>query len=106
VDGIFFIATRPYRVTDIDAVWGTAESTGSMDIQVDRLQATEACGAGDNLLSAVIAATGTANTVNNGTLTTTTADLNLAVGDRLCVDLTATPNEVVSMVVSVALQPN
>ena len=97
---------RAYTVTDIDAVWGTAESTGSMDIQVDRLQGTEACAAGDNLLNAVIDATGTANTVANGTLTSTTANLNLSAGDRLCVDLTATPNEIANMVVTVGLVPN
>ena len=106
LDTIFFVADRKYRVTDIDAVWGTAESTGAMDIQVDRLQGTEACGSGDNLLNAVLDATATANTVLTGTLTTTKASLLLAVTDRLCVDLTATPNEVANMVVTVGLTPN
>jgi hypothetical protein len=107
VDGIFFIADRAYLVTDIDAVWGTAESTGAMDIQVERLQATEACtgGAGDNLLSAVIDATGAANTVNNGTLAGAGVTA-LAAGDRLCLNLTATPNEITNMVVTVGLDPN
>ncbi len=103
-NGKFFIATRKYRVVDIDAVWTTAESTGSMDIIVERLQSTEACGSGDALNTA-IDGTGTAETVNNGTLTGTVALLSLAAGDRLCVTLTATPNEVVGIVVSVRLVP-
>lgn len=107
LDTIFFIADRPYTVTKITAVWGTAESTGSMDIQVERLQGTEACtgGAGDDLLSAVIAATGTANTVNTGALVTTSV-VDLAAGNRLCLNLSATPNEVVNMVVTVTVQPD
>ncbi len=89
-------------------MWGTAESSGAMDIQVERIQSTEACtgGNGDNLLSSAIDATGTADTVNNGTLTGTTANLDLSAGDRLCLNLTATPNEVANMVVSVGLDPN
>jgi hypothetical protein len=111
VDTIFFVADRAYTVTAIKAVWGTAEATGDMDIQVERLQATEACtgGAGDNLLSAAIDAStngggGTANTVNTGTLVSTTVT-TLAAGDRLCLNLTATPNEITNMVVTVGLDP-
>jgi hypothetical protein len=103
LDTIFFIADRPYTVTRVDAIWATAESTGAMDIMVEKLTGTTACASGTDLLSAVIDATGTANTVNNGSLTATTADLLLAAGNRLCVDLSATPNEVVNMVVTVTL---
>lgn len=106
VSSIFFIADRAYTVTSIEAVWSTAESTGAMDIQVQRLQGTEAIAAGDDLLSAVIDATGTADTVNAGTLTATAALLDLAAGDRLAVELSATPNEVVNMVVTVGLEVN
>lgn len=105
LDTIFFIADRPYMVTAARAVWGTAESTGSMDIMVEKLTGTTACASGTDLLSAAIAGTGTANTVNSGSLVTTASSLALAAGDRLCVDLTATPNEVANMVVTVTLAP-
>jgi hypothetical protein len=105
IDTVFFLADRDYVVTAISAVWSTAETTGSMDIQVEKLTGTTACASGTDQLSAVIAATGTANTVNNGALTTTAADHLLAAGNRLCVDLTATPNEVVNMVVTATLVP-
>jgi len=108
LDSMFFIADRAYTVTGIKAVWGTAEATGDMDVMVERLQGTEACsgGAGDNLQTAAIDASsngggGTAATVNSATLTTTVADRTLAVGDRLCLNLTATPNEILNLVVTV-----
>lgn len=104
LDTIFFIADRGYIVTAIKAVWGTAESTGSMDIMVEKLDGTDACASGDDLLQAVVDATGTANTVATGTLVASSATLTLAAGDRLCVDLSATPNEVVNMVVTVGLR--
>lgn len=104
LDTQFFIADRAYVVTEINAVWGVAESTGAMDIMVERLQGTEACAAGDDLQAAVVDATATANTVTTPALTATTANLDLAAGNRLCVDLTATPNEVTNMVVTVTLR--
>ena len=105
VDSIFYIAPEGYTVTDIDVVWGTAESTGSMDVMVERLQGTEACGSGDDLLSAAVDATGTADTVANGALTATTANLALTAGDRLCADLTATPNEITELTIAVQVIP-
>lgn len=105
LDTVFFLADRDYVVTAISAVWSTAESTGAMDIMVEKLTGTTACASGTDLLSAAINATGTANTVNAGALVTTASAHLLAAGNRLCVDLTATPNEVVNMVVTVTLVP-
>lgn len=104
VDGQFFIADRAYVITDIDIVWGVAESTGAMDVMVEKLTGTEACAAGDDLQTAVVDATATANTVTAPTLTATTADLNLAAGNRLCVDVTATPDEIANLTVTVTLR--
>ena len=106
LDTIFFVADRAYTITDVDVVWGTAESTGSMDVDVEKLTGTEACASGTDVISAVVDATGTANTVASATLSSTASELDLAAGDRLCVDLTATPNEVANLVVTVGLQVN
>ena len=105
LDTVFFIADRDYIVSKITASWGTAETTGSMDIMVEKLTGTTACASGTDLQSAVIAGTGTANTVNTATLTATSANLLVAAGNRLCVDLTATPNEIVNLVVTATLVP-
>lgn len=99
----FFIVDKSYTVTAVDVAWAVAETTGAMDVMVQRLQGTEACGAGDDLLAAVVDATATANTVTSPALTATTALLNLSDGERLCVELTATPNEIEGLVVSVKL---
>lgn len=105
LDSVFFLADRDFIVTAVSAVWSTAESTGSMDIMVEKLTGTTACASGTDLMSAVIAGTGTANTVTTASLTATAANLFVAEGNRLCVDLTATPNEVANMVVTVTLVP-
>lgn len=101
----FFVADRDYHVHAIEAFWTTAESTGAMDVQVQRLQGTEAIASGDDLLSAVIDATGIAETVTSGTLVTTSATLDILDGNRLGVELTVTPNEIVGLVVTVTLFP-
>lgn len=105
LDTVFFVADRDYVVSKITAAWGVAESTGSMDIMVEKLTGTTACASGTDLQASAIAGTGAANTVNTATLTATSANLLVAAGNRLCVDLTATPNEVVNMVVTVTLIP-
>ena len=106
VSTIFYIAVRPMRVTDIDVIWDVAESTGAMNVQVQKLFGTEAIGSGDDLLSSVIDATGAANTTANGSLSATAAFLELAAGDKLAVELTATPNQVVGLTVTVRLVPD
>ena len=106
LDTQFFIADRAYTVTEINVVWGGAESTGSMDVMVERLQGTEACAAGDDLQAAAVDATATANTVTTPALTGTPANLDLAAGNRLCVDVSATPDEVTNLVVTVTLVVN
>ena len=79
----FFIAPYKCVVLGIDAVWGTASTSGTLN--VERLQGTEAHDAGDDLLSATINMAGAANTVNAGTLIAgaNAAPLELADGDRL-----------------------
>lgn len=104
IDTIFFVADRPYLVSAIRGVWAVAETTGAMGILVKKLTGTTACASGTSLNTS-IDATGTANTVSTATLTATAASLLLAAGDRLCVDLDATPNEVTMMTVTVTLVP-
>lgn len=79
--GTFFIAPYKCKVLSAAAVWRTASTSGTLNIE--RLQGTESKGNGDDLLSSTIDMSGTAETVNSGTLTTTKATLELAAGDRL-----------------------
>ncbi len=105
----FFIADAAYQVTAVSAVWGTAESTASnLRIQVEKLTGTTAVGSGTALLTnnsnAGISIKGTANTVTTGTLTATTASLQLAAGDRLGVKYETAPTEGAAVVVTVTLK--
>lgn len=106
LDTLVFVADRAYILTSVDATWGIAESTGAMDIMVEKLVGVTACGSGTDMLSAVIDATATADTTTAGTLHGTAANLALAAGDTVCIDLTATPNEIANMVVTLAFKAN
>lgn len=101
--GKFFIADRPYKVKKIQAIWGTASSSGTL--QVERLQGTEAKDAGDDLLASAISTAGTADTVNTGTLTSTTSLLTLATGDRLGLVDGGTLTNGAALAVTVTLTP-
>jgi hypothetical protein len=80
---IFHTATRREKVTVISEVHATAAGQAGT-ITVERLQGTEAPGSGDDLLGTTkIDAAGTINTVQTATLTSTTTNLVLEVGNRL-----------------------
>lgn len=103
VDVIVFLATRAYTILDIDAVWQVAEAGGTIAIMPERLQGTEDVSAGDDLLTAAFDATGTANTVVNGTLSST---VSLAIGDRIGLDFTNdTAGELLNVCVNIRLIP-
>lgn len=106
VDSIFFTANREYTVVDIQAVWATAESGGTVTLMPERLQATEACGSGDDLLASTMDGTATANTVLDPGLTTTRASLVISEGNRICIDYGVdTPGELLNVVVTVTMWP-
>jgi hypothetical protein len=106
-DQHFFVAPQALTVVAISEVHSTAGSDGgAVTIMVERLQGTEAQGGnGDDLLTAGFNAKGTANTVQTGTLTTTTANLNLSSGDRLGLDFVGTLTALAGVVVTVAMSP-
>jgi hypothetical protein len=78
-------------------------------MQVTKDDSTDAPGAGNNLLTnntnAGFDMKGTANTMQTGTLTATSADLRLAAGDRLSVDFAGTVTTLAGVVVTVVLRP-
>lgn len=106
--GVFFIAPFSCYVNKIWEVHMTAGSdAGAVTLTIERLQGAEALDAGDTLLASTINLKGTADTVVTPTLTETTTNRNLAVGDRLAMDdagtLTAVAN--VTVVVELLITP-
>lgn len=108
-DQSFFIANRAYQVTAVREVHATAGSdAGAVNLQITKDTGTQAPGAGVDLLTnntnAGFDMKGTANTVQVGTLTATTADLQLAAGNRLSVDFAGTLTALAGVTVTVSLK--
>lgn len=103
-DQAFFVAPYPCRVVAISEVHGVAAG-GTSTLQVVKDTGTAAPGAGTDLLSAAFDLNGTANTVQEGALSATAADLVLAAGDRLSVDFAHAIQSSAGVVVTVALAP-
>jgi dTDP-4-amino-4,6-dideoxygalactose transaminase len=101
--GAFFIASRPYEVMEIRAVWSTASTSGTL--QLERLTGTTAEGSGDSVLTSTIDLAGTANTVVKRE-TTGLQNRKLAPGDRLALVDGGTLTNLVNLVVTVLLKPN
>lgn len=109
VDECFFVANRPCQVISVSAVHATAGNDGSaVNLQVVKDTATDAPGAGTNILtnnaSAGFDLKATANTVQNGTLTTTDSALLLAKGDRLSLDYAGTLTTLAGVAVTVVVE--
>lgn len=101
----FFTAPVPVQVVGVREVHSAAGTDGSaVSLQIERLQGTEASGAGDDLLDTAFDLKGTADTVQTGALTTAKTNRNLVAGDRLGLVLSGTPTSVANMSVTVYLQ--
>ncbi|NHZ84762.1 MAG: hypothetical protein GWP19_02655 [Planctomycetia bacterium] len=102
--GTIFInkSDKEYIVKEIQVVWGTASTSGTL--QVERLQGTEVKDAGDDLLSATIDMSATANTVTKPVLTSTIANLKLAKNDRLGLVNGGTLTSQADLVITIYLQ--
>lgn len=104
-DQVFFVAPHACRVVAISEVHSVAAG-GASALQVVKDTSTNAPGAGTDLIASTgFDLNGTANTVQNATLTSTAADLLLAAGDRLSVDFANTIQSSAGVCVTVALAP-
>lgn len=101
----FFIADQAYTVTAISYVNKTAGTVAGATATVTKDTGTTAPGAGTALLASAFSCLATANTVANGTLTSTTSALTLAAGDRLSVLFAGTLTTLAGVVVTVTLTP-
>ena len=103
--GIIFVAPEPCRVIKVSEVHTTAGTdSGAVTLDVERLQGTEAPGSGDALLGTTkINLKGTKNTVQSPDLTSTSTNLNLSTGDRLCLKDAGTLTDVAGVCVTVHL---
>ncbi|QEX23787.1 hypothetical protein FRZ61_37260 [Hypericibacter adhaerens] len=91
VDKRFFTATRPYRVKAVSATVTVAGTDGSaVTAAVRKVPSGTAIGSGTALHAGSINLKGTADTVQDLALSTSSTDLDLADGDSLAIDFTGT----------------
>lgn len=103
-DAVFFIATRPYNIVTISAVFSVTAG-GASKLQVTKDTGTNAPGAGTDILTnntnTGFDLAATANTVQVGTFAAT----SLAAGDRLAVDYANAIQSTAGVVVTACLAP-
>lgn len=100
VDSYIYTATREVTVKSITAIPSVAGTDGgAVTATIRRCQSTENPTQGDDLIGTTkINLKGTVNTLQTLTLTSTTANLTLAAGDRLSVDFTGTLTAAVCLI--------
>lgn len=106
-DRAIFVAPVACQVVAVSQVHAVAAG-GASKLQLTKDTGTTAPGAGTDLLTnntnTGFDLNATANTVQTGTLTATTADLQLAVGNRLSLDFADTIQSTAGLVVTVWLK--
>lgn len=107
-DTVFYIANRPMIVTSASEIHSAAAG-GASALQLVKDTSTNAPGSGTDLLTnntnTGFDLAGTANTVQNGTLNATIANLTLAAGDRLAVDFANAIQSSAGVVVTACMAP-
>jgi len=102
--GVFWIAPFPCTVTKVQEVHRVAGSDGgAVTLDIEKLTAAEAAGAGVSTLSSQINLKATANTVQDGSLHTTLSNRQLLAGDRLAANDTGTLTALEELVVIIEL---
>jgi hypothetical protein len=111
IDQVLFICPvgQSYQLVSADEVHATAGSDASaVSLQITKDTGTNAPGAGTDLLTnntnVGFDLKGTANTVQNGTLTATTASLVFVAGDRLSIDFAGTLTALAGVNVTINLK--
>ena len=105
----FYVVPRRQKITAIKYAHTTLGTATGVNVQVTKDTTTDAPGAGNDLLQndsdAGFDAEAAINTVQDGVLTATAADLILAPGDYLSVDPTADVTALAGVVVTVFFEP-
>lgn len=104
-DEVFFVADRAYTVVSMRQIHATAATATGVTLQVTKDTGTQAPGAGTDLLATPFDLTAAASTVQTASLTTAAGALDLAAGNRLSVDFSATGAPLAGVAVTVMLKP-
>lgn len=97
-----FVANDDYIVEGITATFGTASTSGTL--QLEKCTGTTALASGTNVLTGTISLSGTANTPVSGTLSANPITLSLASGNRLNLIVAGTMTNLATAVVTIYLK--
>lgn len=97
----FWTAPAKCVVDSVDATWSVASSSGTLN--VEKVASGTAQDSGTDMLSSTISTAGAADTVTAGTLSTTLATVELAVGDSLALVNSGTLTNLTDLHVTVGL---
>lgn len=97
----FWTAPAKCVVDSLVATWSTASSSGTL--QLEKVPSGTAQGSGTNILTTTIDTSGTADTNNSGTISSTAATAELAVGDSLALVNGGTLTSLANLQVTVGL---
>lgn len=105
-DKVIGIVPVKCELVSVKEVHGTAGNDGSaVTLSIERLQGTETSTNGDAVVNATINLKGTANTVQSGTIVTT-SDINIfAAGDRVGINSNGTTTTLATMNVVCEFRP-
>ena len=102
--GTFFIVPFTCVLTKFQEVHQTAGTdAGNVTLTLEKLTGTTAPDSGSVVLETALSLKATINSVQTATLTTTNANRNLAIGDRLCLKDTGTLTAVANVTVMAEL---
>lgn len=97
-----FVANDDYIVEGITATFGTASTSGTL--QLEKCTGTTALASGTNVLTGTISLSGAANTPVSGTLSANPITLSLASGNRLNLIVAGTMTNLATSVVTIYLK--
>lgn len=102
--GVFWIAPVACYINTFREVHQTAGTDGgTVSLQLEKLTSGVAPDSGSTMLASALSLKSTINTVQNGTITSTSANRTLAVGDRLCMKDSGVLTSVANVTVMVEL---
>lgn len=97
-----FIANDDYIIEGITATFGTASTSGT--VQLEKCTGTTALASGTNVLTGTFSLAGTANTPVSGVLSANPITLSLANGNRLNLIIAGTMTNLATAIVTIYLK--
>lgn len=97
-----FIADDDYIVDSITATFGTASTSGTL--QLEKCTGTTALASGTNLLTGTVSLSGVANTPVSGTLLSNPVTLSLVSGNRLNIIIAGTMTNLATANITIRLR--